>query len=243
MVLTISRLRKNSVVIPGRPFRAEPGTQEPRPNPCFSSRCSWVPGSLAALRPRNDGGLGLFQHPVRIEERNAMRKAVACCLAVGAVILLGQSAQAQLLQTKALSLEAARKMVRAAEAEAERNQWRGVVAVVDEGGWLILLERMDHPAMTVRRAGGGQGAQRGALQETHPSAGGRDQPRPLRRDHGSGLHRDARRTAGRGRRRGDRRHRCHFCDTRGRRPGRQGRARRAPRVIGSGSLLRPLNAV
>ncbi|MBV8507795.1 MAG: heme-binding protein [Alphaproteobacteria bacterium] len=59
-----------------------------------------------------------------------------------------QSARAQLLEKKALSLEAARKMIAAAEAEAERNHWRGVVAVVDDGGWLILLERMDHPAMT-----------------------------------------------------------------------------------------------
>ena len=39
-------------------------------------------------------------------------------------------------------------MVAAAEAEAERNHWRGVVAVVDDGGWVILLERMDHAAMT-----------------------------------------------------------------------------------------------
>jgi glc operon protein GlcG len=45
-------------------------------------------------------------------------------------------------------LEAARKMVAAAEAEAERNHWRGVIAVVDDGGWLIMLERMDHAAMT-----------------------------------------------------------------------------------------------
>jgi glc operon protein GlcG len=34
-------------------------------------------------------------------------------------------------------------MVAAAEAEAERNHWRGVTAVVDEGGWTILLERME----------------------------------------------------------------------------------------------------
>src|ERR1700680_750359 len=77
-----------------------------------------------------------------------MRNAVACSLAVGVVALLGLSAQAQLLEKKALSLEAARKMVAAAQAEAERNHWRGVVAVVDDGGWVILLERMDHAAMT-----------------------------------------------------------------------------------------------
>ena len=39
-------------------------------------------------------------------------------------------------------------MVAAAEAEAERNNWRGVVAVVDDGGWIILVERMDHAALT-----------------------------------------------------------------------------------------------
>jgi glc operon protein GlcG len=77
-----------------------------------------------------------------------MRNLLACSLALGAVVLLGPNAQAQLLEKKALSLEAARKMVRAAEAEAERNHWRGVIAVVDDGGWVILLERMDRPAMT-----------------------------------------------------------------------------------------------
>ena len=53
-----------------------------------------------------------------------------------------------LLQKKVLSLEAARRMAASAIREAERNNWRGVVAVVDDGGWLILLERMDHAAMT-----------------------------------------------------------------------------------------------
>jgi glc operon protein GlcG len=77
-----------------------------------------------------------------------MRNAIACILALAAVVLLGPNAQAQLLEKKALSLEAARKMVAEAEAEAERNHWRGVVAVVDDGGWVILLERMDHAAMT-----------------------------------------------------------------------------------------------
>jgi len=77
-----------------------------------------------------------------------MRNAMAASLAFAAGLLLGLSAQAQLLEKKALSLEAARKMVAAAQAEAERNQWRGVIAVADEGGWLILLERMDRPAMT-----------------------------------------------------------------------------------------------
>jgi len=85
---------------------------------------------------------------LKIEERTAMRSVVAFGLALGAVVLLGQSAEAQLLEKKGMSLEAARKMVAAAEAEAKSNHWRGVVAIVDDGGWIILLERMDHAAMT-----------------------------------------------------------------------------------------------
>jgi uncharacterized protein GlcG (DUF336 family) len=34
----------------------------------------------------------------------------------------------------------------AAESEAARNHLAGVVAVVDDGGWPILIERMDHAA-------------------------------------------------------------------------------------------------
>lgn len=77
-----------------------------------------------------------------------MKSVIAVGVALAATVLVGQNAEAQLLEKKMLSLEAARKMVRAAEAEAERNHWHGVVAIVDDGGWLILLERMDHAAMT-----------------------------------------------------------------------------------------------
>ena len=37
-------------------------------------------------------------------------------------------------------------MVAAAQAEAERNHWAGVIAVVDDGGWPILMVRMDNAA-------------------------------------------------------------------------------------------------
>jgi glc operon protein GlcG len=58
------------------------------------------------------------------------------------------SAKAPLLEKKVLGLEAARRMMAAAINEAEKNHWAGVVAIVDDGGWLILLERMDRAAMT-----------------------------------------------------------------------------------------------
>lgn len=43
----------------------------------------------------------------------------------------------------ALSLDDAKAMAAAARAEAARNGWTIVVAVVDDGGHLVLLERMD----------------------------------------------------------------------------------------------------
>jgi glc operon protein GlcG len=57
-----------------------------------------------------------------------------------------QSAVAQFLEKKVLTLAAAQKIIAAAQAEAERNHLAGVIAVVDDGGWPILLVRMDNAA-------------------------------------------------------------------------------------------------
>ena len=75
-----------------------------------------------------------------------MRIAVACGIVLGAVALLPPAATAQFAEKKVLTLEIARKIVTAAESEATRNHLAGVVAVVDDGGWPILIERMDHAA-------------------------------------------------------------------------------------------------
>jgi glc operon protein GlcG len=75
-----------------------------------------------------------------------MRVSVASTVATAAFALLIPSATAQLTEKKVLTLEAARKMVAAAEAEADRKNLRGVIAVVDDGGWPILVERMDNAA-------------------------------------------------------------------------------------------------
>jgi glc operon protein GlcG len=74
-----------------------------------------------------------------------MRIAIGCGLVLGAVILLPQVATAQFSEKKVLTLEIARKIVATAESEAARNHLAGV-AVVDDGGWPILIERMDHAA-------------------------------------------------------------------------------------------------
>jgi glc operon protein GlcG len=53
------------------------------------------------------------------------------------------TAAAQLADKKALTLEAAKKIAAAAEAEAAKNKWNVVIAIVDDGGHLIYLQRMD----------------------------------------------------------------------------------------------------
>src|ERR1700681_3683875 len=75
-----------------------------------------------------------------------MRIAIAYRLLFGAVALLPQDAAAQFAEKKVLPVEIARKVVAAAESEAARNHLAGVLAVVDDGGWPILIERMDHAA-------------------------------------------------------------------------------------------------
>jgi glc operon protein GlcG len=75
-----------------------------------------------------------------------MRTSIAFGFALGALAFLTQDAAAQFMEKKVLTLAAARKMVAAAEAEAERHHLAGVVAVVDDAGWPILVERMDHAA-------------------------------------------------------------------------------------------------
>ena len=52
-------------------------------------------------------------------------------------------ASAQLLDVKILSLEGAKKAAAAAIAEAKRNNWTMAVAIVDEHGPLMYLERLD----------------------------------------------------------------------------------------------------
>jgi glc operon protein GlcG len=50
---------------------------------------------------------------------------------------------AKLAAKKMLTLEAAREIAALAQAEARSNGWNVVIAVVDDGGHLIYLERMD----------------------------------------------------------------------------------------------------
>jgi glc operon protein GlcG len=58
-------------------------------------------------------------------------------------LVAGSDARAQLLDAKVISLDAARGMMTAAEAEASRNGWPVAIAIVDGAGELILFHKLD----------------------------------------------------------------------------------------------------
>jgi glc operon protein GlcG len=65
------------------------------------------------------------------------------CLVLFTIAFSSGSASAQFVDKKTLSLAAAKKIAAAAETEAAKNKWTMVIAVLDDGGHLIYLERMD----------------------------------------------------------------------------------------------------
>ncbi len=65
-------------------------------------------------------------------------------LALGALVTLPMLAQAQLADRKMLTDAAVKNIMAAAEAEARANNWNVVIAVVDDGGHLLSLQRLNN---------------------------------------------------------------------------------------------------
>jgi glc operon protein GlcG len=68
-------------------------------------------------------------------------------LVLAAVALLtaaSASAQAPPPYGVAITLEQAKKVMAAAEAEAKKNSWPVVIAILDSGGQLVMLQRLDN---------------------------------------------------------------------------------------------------
>jgi uncharacterized protein GlcG (DUF336 family) len=70
-------------------------------------------------------------------------KKMLSLLALAVFAALSMNANAQLADKKVLTLEAAKKIAAAAETEARKNNWNVVIAVVDDGGHLLYLQRID----------------------------------------------------------------------------------------------------
>jgi glc operon protein GlcG len=83
--------------------------------------------------------------------RNPMRTARLLSLFVVTVLLLASVpvgaqqpvAPPQILYGVPITLEQAKKVIAGAEAEAKKNNWNMVIVVLDSGGNLVMLERMD----------------------------------------------------------------------------------------------------
>src|SRR5882672_1157552 len=72
----------------------------------------------------------------------SVKKAVSLCI-FALFASLSLHASAQLADKKVLTLDGAKKVAAAAEAEARKNSWNVVIAVVDDGGNLLYLQRID----------------------------------------------------------------------------------------------------
>lgn len=64
-------------------------------------------------------------------------------LFVAVVSLIGPSLRAQVRATSMLTLDGARNIVAAAEAEAQKNNWSMSIAIVDASGGLVLFHKGD----------------------------------------------------------------------------------------------------
>jgi glc operon protein GlcG len=69
---------------------------------------------------------------------------VAGLAVVGLAFALSAHAQMRVPYNNTLTLEMAKKCVAAAEAEAKKNSWNMAIAIVDSGGNLVALEKMDN---------------------------------------------------------------------------------------------------
>ncbi len=71
-----------------------------------------------------------------------MHQRLVTAVVLGSCLTVSAPATAQ-SQQPALTLEAATRIADAAQAEATRNKWNVVIAVVDDGGYLVHLRRLD----------------------------------------------------------------------------------------------------
>lgn len=82
--------------------------------------------------------------PSVVQNKETTMKKHLACVAVALGTLVGPLlSHAQLVEKTALTLDGAKKIAAVAEAKAKAEGARVVIAVVDEGGSLLLLERLD----------------------------------------------------------------------------------------------------
>jgi uncharacterized protein GlcG (DUF336 family) len=72
-----------------------------------------------------------------------MKSLILALVLTAAATTCAGTASAQFVEKKTVSLALAKKMATAAEAEATKNNWNMVITVLDDGGNLVYLGKMD----------------------------------------------------------------------------------------------------
>jgi len=72
-----------------------------------------------------------------------MRTRISAMTLVLALLGLAGTGSAQFVEKKTVSLALAKKMATAAEAEATKNNWAMVITILDDGGNIVYIGRMD----------------------------------------------------------------------------------------------------
>jgi glc operon protein GlcG len=75
--------------------------------------------------------------------RVSFGRLAAVMLVAMLIAVSSRATHAQVVQQPVLSLEAAKRVIAAAEAEARKQQWTVAIAVVDPSGGLIAFERLE----------------------------------------------------------------------------------------------------
>lgn len=70
-------------------------------------------------------------------------KNLLCLITLGSAMFAGAMSAQDLAMKKSLTLNAAKKIAAAAEAQAAKDKLTMVIAIVDDGGNLVYLEKMD----------------------------------------------------------------------------------------------------
>jgi uncharacterized protein GlcG (DUF336 family) len=71
-------------------------------------------------------------------------KKILAALFAAAALLVSAAASAQTPYGLPITLDQAKKAMAAAESEAKKNNWNVVIAIVDSGGNMVMLQRLDN---------------------------------------------------------------------------------------------------
>jgi uncharacterized protein GlcG (DUF336 family)/mannose-6-phosphate isomerase-like protein (cupin superfamily) len=99
--------------------------------------------AAALIKSNHDGRVTRFGKK-KVRKEKAMKRPLKIVNIFLALASLASLAQAQTIEKKSLTIEGAKQVIAAAVAHARKNNAPGgVIAVVDEGGNLMALERLD----------------------------------------------------------------------------------------------------